>query len=312
MVYWGRNPNKVIDQWCELDRVRKQVETGRDIIQIRANLWMVINDGVTCSCKKNEGFDKLCFTCYGTGFIGGFRKIINFYNTLSATGSVSYNQNGVVSSISNPLLVNIEQVTDILPFRYRLVDGEGSGTIEWTGLDLSDIYDFQFDNRAFLRDTDLGTAEVSVDINVDASGYVPITTLVGNDFVGAHSADVRISLSRSDLSMRSPLFEILRIRGRKIKKDVDYIIISKSRGPEDEAFERTGKIDIESGISGLWTILEFEITPKALIEMIDSPFTGNRYQLFNFRRSFWKDKTFRQIFDGRMISRDREIFNEVF
>jgi hypothetical protein len=311
--YWGRNPNDVIDQWRELDRIRSQVEVGRDIIQIRADLWMLINDGVVCSCKKDEGFDRLCFTCYGSGWVGGYRKVINKYLTFGATGSVGIVDDGTVITLSSPSLsLEIEQVTDIIPYRYRLKDGETSGTITWTSIPFSNIWDFEYDLRAFLRDTDLGSASVTVEVDIDAGGYVDISTIVGNDYVGGHSIDVRVTLTRSITGMRSPLFEIMRGRGRAVKKDEDYIILSKNRGPEDEAFERAGFVDRETGVVGLWTILDFEILPRSLVEMLDSPFSGNRYQLFNFRRSFFKDKTFRQIFDGRIISDSREIYTEVF
>lgn len=309
-MFWGSDIAQITDQWNIMSGIRDQLSIALQEAGIKANLWLPISEGWSCTCKKDDSYDILCSTCYGIGWRGGYRKYGWRYGVCDFERAFYITSDGVEESGSVVYDPNeITVVEKIKPYRLGLVDGVLTGVIQWFGLSTVDIYDLQYDLRGYIRDKDIGNSSIVVEVSINGDPYVGIDTIVGRDFIGVYTVDVRVILSRESDKVRTPLFEILRVRGRDIEKD--YILVSRFRSPKDIGLDKYGELDFETTVK-LWTLLDFPILSKSVIELLQSPYKGMRYELFDFIRSFWRDSVFRQIFNARNISREREIYRILF
>lgn len=316
MVYWGDGRIVCInEQWKIRDYIRCNLETALLEAGIKTNLWLPLESGWVCSCKKDEGFDVNCLTCYGTGWIGGYRRY--GYSYADCAYDFGYYFSSTVTEKELAAVYNvaeIEVVTKLKPYRLGLKDGVLTGVITWK-VPFYDTAVLDYDLRSFIRDSSVGASSVTVEYSWDTITWFPITAIVGTPSQTS-ALNVRVTLTRASAGVRSPLFEILRIRGKVLRDD--WILMSRSRNVQDMTFEKNGVVDLEGRLI-LWTIQDFDLRPHGserqrgpMIELLQSPFIGGRYELFNINPSFWRDEEFRQVMEARVISRDREIYWKIF
>ena len=319
-MYWGRDINCAHEGYKTFDIIRANLETALEASGQKVKLWTVMDSGPECTCKKDEGFDADCPFCYGTSIVPGYQKYHGNYIVCDPFRGQRIDDGNIVQSIVPTYSAGLIEVSEkFKPNMLALKDGILTGAVTWHfALPPNTYIDVEYNNKDYIRDSDVGSSSLNIEVSFAPVGpaFVPISTITGTSLNSVFNViRIRAKLTRASVDVRSPLFGILRIRG---KVDPDYILMSRSRNPADLNFEKNGIVDREGPVN-LWTIQDFVIKPVAaerkrgsLIEMVDSPFAGLRYELFNPVQSFFKDHTFRQVFEARVISRDREIFWDIF
>lgn len=260
-----------------------------------------------CTCIKANTPDKgggspdiICKSCYGLGYLGGYHKYgYNYIDISSVDTTLTYNPS------------NMRLNTNLRPFRLELVDGVDSSyvttnTIPFTFYNQFGGTEYQLDK--YLRDTN-NALEVFYNVG---SGWAPIANI--NTIVDGLTKNIqfRITLHRHS-GERSPQFEFLRIRSKRLDLKDHFIRISRSRNSQDIGKSKTG-LSEGQGNPTYWTLLDFELTPRSFIEITEAtnPYYGERYELFQFNKSFFDVNRFRQMFSTRQVSRDKEIISGVF
>jgi hypothetical protein len=115
------------------------------------------------------------------------------------------------------------------------------------------------------------------------------------------------------------MFEFLRIRSLlptgvgACATGNPWILVSRTRNPDDINKDKFGTLDTQPGVK-YWTILDFELPSRCFVEIIDptNPYYQQRFECFDFNRSFFDKFRFRQMFSARLVSRGNEIYAKVF
>jgi len=320
-MYWGRDINCVHEGNRTFEIIRSNLETALQASGMKCKLWTVLDSGPECTCKKDDSFDVNCASCYGTGIVPGYKQYQNNYFVCDPFRGQRLDETGIIQTVTPVYSSGLLEVSQKWkPNMIGLKDGILSGIITWTlTLPPNTYIDASYDTKVFVRDSDKGSSSVDVTVSFNSVGpvFVPISTITGTTLNSLFNViRIRATLTRSSVDVRTPLLEVVRIKGKAVVPD--HILMSRTRNPSDLNFEKHGIVDREGPV-GLWTVQDFIIRPTlserqrgSMIEMVDSPFATLRYELFNPVQSFWKDHTFRQVFEARVISRDREIFWKIF
>lgn len=305
--YWGKCPSiKYTQGHGVLDQIENNLEFAlKDASQSTINeLWLPApftgETAVECSCiKEGKSADMFCNSCYGVKYLGGYRKYGYSYLEIGSTMStkVSYN-----TSI-------IELTSEFRPYRLRLMSGQLTGYIATT----AQAFDFGVGGAEYKLDAyRKGDSNViTLEYRKDSGAWLPITSLTAETGYVA-SVQFRILLSRASTE-RSPEFEFLRVRALNSSITEPYIYISRTRNPEDLEKTKYGQQMTESGIR-YWTLLDFELPSRSFVKNISTgnPYYGQLYELFEFQRSFFGVRNFRQIFNARLIPPLKEAYSKVF
>jgi len=293
MTWWGnQSPEVYARGWDVFGRIKRNINVALDVDGLPAYLWLPLLDGVKCSCVRENVGEKLCNSCYGTGFIGGYHRYgFDYIEVYSIDTGLTYNSS------------EVELNNSFRPFRLQLKPDVNSaevlsGVYDWVS---SGVVEYRLDA---LKRGDNNSVSVSYSLN---SGDWKDISLLGSE-VGSGSIRFKIVLQR-ETGARSPLFEILRVRRQAI--DEPYILIARSRNPSDNELDKFGLREKESGIR-FWTIFNFEISPLSFVEIAGDQTVGRRYRLYNLNKSWYKEIGFRWAFDVRLISDDMEVYGRVF
>ncbi len=204
--YWGRDIEKRIDSEQTPQKTRvllqdKLLARGKDVF-----LWQQVTESTPnslgCSCVKDttERADITCSSCYGTKLIPGY---IRFAHETLFLSSIS----------TGAILVNTILDKNIKPHRILLADNQINGSITSTRIQfdnpLSRDWDFKAD-AANILENNLLVFSFSTD-GISFSSLDEINN-VDKKPTGVGGIYLRASLARSNVSVRSPEFEIMRVR----------------------------------------------------------------------------------------------------
>ena len=308
--YWGRCESiKYTKGYGVLDSIKNMLEFSlKDASQGLINdLWLPApfpgEIPEVCSCVKSidHTADVICSSCYGIGLLGGYRKYgYNYIELGSTMDLLTYND------------LELELDREIRPFRLVLeddVDLASAVSDPFTML-FSAPVEYKVDAYSHGGDNNKVVVEYSKDAGTTWLPIADITMETGG--TSLTQVIFKVTLSR-DPGERSPEFEFLRVRTPNQFIKEPFIYISRTRNPQDIEKEKQGIKLKEPGIR-FWTILDFELPSRCFVKntTVGNPFYGQLTELFDFQRSYFDNFRYRQIFNARAISKDREIFWKVF
>lgn len=311
MSYWGKDALCNVRGWKIQPAIRQLEDVGLQMSGIPIELWMPLGGEEWgkngCSCIKSAppgaqggAPDVICLSCYGVGTLGGYHKYgYNYIEHGSTMASLTYNPAQVMLNVN------------FRPFRLQLVDGVNSAYIT-SSVSTSFMFypgGIEYHVDSYLRDTNNA---VAVEYNIGGLTWYPIAQIVNLGDGTPKNISFRIRLQRA-ANERSPLFEFLRVRSKKFDLTEHFIRMSRTRSPDDITKDKPGLLDTQTGIS-YWTVIDFEIISRSFGRITDptNPYYDKRFEMFNFTRSWFDQTRFRQIFDARLISREREIIERIF
>ena len=175
-----------------------------------AFLWQQVTSAysgnIFCSCNKDttKRSDITCSSCYGAKLIPGYFKFAH--------------ETKFVSSISPGLVLTNTQInTDIKPSRILLAPTALTGTIVSTALLYYNPNEYDWDYKIDVANI-LNTNSIIVEFSTNGTLYYPIANInnLGIKPIGTGNIYIRVTLSRTILTDRSPEFEIFRIRHQKV------------------------------------------------------------------------------------------------
>lgn len=313
--YWGGDPNTRIQAEFVPDKVLSLNYDKILAMGLPFALWReasFIQDGLSnCSCFKDTAKqpDIPCQTCYGTGFIPGYFKH-GTRNYWAASVDPGWTLSGMILDKQNR------------PFRFMLDPAATTGTatsanqlINITGK----LALWESKAEAFTRD---GGANSTVLVEGSVDNGV---TWFGLQFLDSQAASAtqlrfRVTMTRTDVNVKSPMFEIVRARfpiwldlaNRIVDEPVIRAIPTWLE--ESEYRERYGD-KLEAKNNKFWTLpmafFDLSLTldePKSRIQ--DDAFVevryggekGFRYALVDFAYSDTFDKFTRQEFGTRKVT----------
>ena len=303
--WWGSQPlSDYAENWGVFAQIKNLLTLSlKDASRgVQSELWLPAPfTGVTpiaCSCVRQNTASILCESCYGLGVLGGYRKYgYNYLDISSIDSSLIYDTNEIVLDQS------------MRPFRLRLNAGVDSAEIITTALPLALSLGTEYKLNSYLLDSYNG---VLLAFSLDGgTTWLDISEL---DSLSDPDAELtfRIILTRNT-DERSPYFEFLRVRSRDMSIAEPFIFVSRTRNPEDVEKQKQGLLTSEPGVK-YWTMLDFVLPPRCFINNNEpaNPFYQEKFELFNFNRSFFDPHRLRQLFEARVISRDREIYYKIF
>lgn len=206
--YWGRNPRKLFDGYDSADRVIALHIDKLRLMGLPYAVWReaasVITNPTKCSCYKDTSKqpDINCLSCYGSGNLPGYIKFgtSNWWQASVSPGWV---------------LTNLELDTTNRPYRLQLVPGQLTGTAVTGDIAISMTTKLGLWESAyagFTRDADIAST-ILVEFSVD-SGATWFT--LSNPNLEARGTFTtirfRVTMIRSAVTIKSPMFEIVRIR----------------------------------------------------------------------------------------------------
>jgi len=207
--YWGRcGPDKLIRYQQTPESIRVLLEDKLIARGKLVTLWLPVHDTtpgvVPCTCVKDtsKAADQPCLSCYGQRFIPGFLKFMTqtlFWSSAEASSFV---------------LTGCQVDLSIKPNRITLSPSSTSATIVTTDKAYTNpqaaLWTVHMD--AFDRSPGATvTAEFSTDAGVT---YNPIANInnIGVQPVGTGTLRLRITMTRTATTVKSPVFEIARVR----------------------------------------------------------------------------------------------------
>jgi hypothetical protein len=279
--YWGRDINTRIEQEQTPEKIQALLQ---DKIESRGKsvfLWMQATEdtpnSLICSCVKDttERPDVTCSSCYGVGVIPGYIKFS--HETL------------FMSSIADGLtLIDVEQDTEIKPFRIMLTELATVGTIVSPRLQFSNPLSLDWDYEVVCPNI-VDTNTVSVSFSLDGINYYPLSEINDNGKkpIGIGGIYLKVMMTRTSVEHRSPEFEIIRIR-HAMRND-PYIKILRPQVTELPTLMQYGR-RTENMAERFWTLpLNYfcptippntplaRILENSFYERIDGINAGNRF-----------------------------------
>jgi len=204
--YWGNAPHARIAAESVVDKVTKWNFDKIVAMGLPFAMWReassIYNSLPDCSCVKttSKQADVPCLSCYGTGKTPGYIK----FGT----------QNYWVASTDNVwTLNNVELDKNNRPFRLQLASGALSGfavsqVIEVNVARISGLWESKFEG--FTRD---GGANSSINVEYQKDGeldWIPLYSI--NSLSPTTSVRFKVTFNRGSPEVKSPMFEIVRVR----------------------------------------------------------------------------------------------------
>lgn len=290
---------------------------------IRAELWqeqtpdpiqnpLDLRPGVgVCSCvtEGQRAPDKKCLTCHGTSKIGGYERFGYTYLHLASV------------SPQLALLNNLELDKSIKPNRILLSSGQTEGTFETTDISISNTAGFPWeaDTVAFIR---AQTNAIDIFWSQDAGVmFEPLQTLLAAS-EPPRTGKLRFRvLLRRESGTKSPAFEILRLRHRRI--EVPEIRLLRNMPRRQKGRTNYGQTEETPG-NNWWTMpLTFfdpsavlgerssRIDQESFIHTLEGALLDVRLKVVNPQYSDPKGRFMTQRFTVRRLQAD-EVENQVF
>lgn len=206
--YWGRNPRKLFDGYDSADRVIALHIDKLMLMGLPYAVWReaatVITNPTLCSCFKDTSkqADINCLSCYGSGRLPGYLKF----------GTSNWWQASI-----NPgwTLTNMELDTVNRPSRLQLIPGQLTGTAVTPDIAVSmatKIGAWESAFAGFTRDNGVASTFL-VEFSVDAGATWFTLNNANLEARGVFTAiRFRVSMTRAIATVKSPMFEIVRIR----------------------------------------------------------------------------------------------------
>lgn len=298
--YWGRDVYKTV---ASDNQAKKQVALLEDQVSslgIRAYVWRAVTEGNTCSCYKStyNTSDRKCRSCHGAEFgrVPGYFKF-------------GYKTVWMASSDSDLVLTNTKVTTEIKSAKITLLDNATQGTIESgdKAFNRNAIgSEWEYDVASYVRVSQYSSIKVEFSLNSGSTWSDIAELITQNPSTG--SIRFRITLLRDDVSVLSPLFEIIRARYAEIdlgdqRGDGTYhkgpfIKIMPSVPDNNYIKEENGDIPL-LGNANFWTIGlgafdpriergsrdEMLVGPNIVIGFLDGFYKGTRWLVTSWQLS---------------------------
>jgi hypothetical protein len=204
--YWGRDISCRIASEKLVDKVLSANLDKILAMGLPFAVWreasLTIDGLAQCSCFKDTSKqpDIPCMICYGTGKVPGYLKF----------GTQNYWK---ASTDAGWTLVNTELDKTNRPFRIHLTAAATSGTATSGDIAISvtsKTGDWEYAFNGFTRDGGAGST-ISVEASKDSgASWFPLTSL--NTELPTTTIRFRVTLSRNSVAVKSPMFEIVRVR----------------------------------------------------------------------------------------------------
>lgn len=203
--FWGRNPKTTFDAEQIPDKVLAQNLDMVRTMGLPYSIWRSAGSQITnparCSCWKATAkqADIPCLSCYGTGYLPGYLKF----------GTRNY----WYSSIDSWTLTNMVLDKTNRPYRLMLDPAALSGSAESPDIAVAltgKLGSWEARTEGFSRDNNVD-GFIFTDISVD-SGVTWVDISLINTLTFAGVIRFRIRMVRSYLSVKSPMFEMVRVR----------------------------------------------------------------------------------------------------
>lgn len=204
--YWGNNPYARIKAESIVDKVTKWNFDKIVAMGLPYAMWReassIYNSLPDCSCVKttSKQADIPCLSCYGTGKIPGYIKF-GTRNYWAASTDPSWTLN------------NLEQDKNNRPFRLQLSPGQifGFAVSDSIPVDNSKIVgQWEAKFEGFTRD---GGTNSSINVEYQKDGeldWIPLYSI--NSLPPTTSIRFKVVLQRGSADVKSPMFEIVRVR----------------------------------------------------------------------------------------------------
>jgi hypothetical protein len=216
----------------------------------------------------------------------------------------------VVSSIDTDLiLTNLTQRQTLRPYKLVIQTGQLTGSLVTPVFNIEvNFVGFKWETRVSVFDP--GNTYQTL-FSIDGINWIDMIYIQDYVPVGYKgNIQFKIVLSRANVTDRSPMFEIFRLKWPWLADPLIYV--SKARQSEgEEAKDKYGLVEKEMP-NKLWTQLNFKIEDLSFIKFVNGPYSGDIYALFDFNRTFFADYMLRQSFTGRRVDPDKEIYSKVF
>lgn len=299
---WAREPllRVIEDQTPQKEAVllRDQLRIGG----LRMELWLGVAESDTnmkCACYK-ESFqqaDRKCSSCHGVGYVPGYLK----------WGYETYWMSATDPGLT---FVNTEITNTFKSSKVQLTPTSLVGTLEsqdfaFSRSAIGSVW--EYDSQVFIRDE--STSTVVVEYSLDAgSTWADMSTL---STVNPVSGNIRfrVTLSRTALTVRSPLFEIVRARYSRIPlgtfinpynnepRNGPWILAIN--GYPDQQYVKSEHGDAPQGATSFWTsgMSMFDPTvtvgsddelihgPNIVVKFLDGVLAGKRYRPTSWKQS---------------------------
>jgi hypothetical protein len=311
--YWGRNIRCRINDELIADKVLSLNYDKIMAMGLPVAMWREassIQTGLTaCSCVKDTAKqpDIPCHTCYGTGFIPGYLKF----------GTRNY---WAASIDAGWTLTNIVLDKNNRPFRFQLDPAATSGTAISPNLTISvagKVGAWEAKADGFTRDGGVNstiTVEASKDNGVS---WFALTALEAQ--APTTQLRFRVTMTRTAITVKSPMFEIVRARFpiiTDIRKELNEPVIRVIPTWLSEAEVRqTHGLKMEATGNKFWTLpltffdtsigintLAARIKDDVFVEERHGSDTGFRYGITGFSYSETFGKFTRQEFTLRKFA----------
>jgi hypothetical protein len=299
--YWGRSVYTTIAQEQEFARQRALLSDMILGTGIRVSLWRGVKSGQVCGCYKatNKASDRKCKACNGVidGYVPGYLKFGFDTLWLSAVDT-------------DAVLSDVLLTTDFKSSKIELVETATTGYIEsgdksFTRSAIGSVWEY---NVASVIQEPL-YASLTTEYSLDSgSTWNPIAQLV-TDNPSTGSIRFRITLTRDDTDVLSPMFEIIRARYATLNVEAERVDGTAGWGPwirilNSKPFKSYTKSEYGDlpnyGELTFWTTglglfdesIEkgsseelFDVSPNVMFEILDGASAGTRYVLYSIQHS---------------------------
>ncbi len=352
--YWGRDIRCRIASEFTVDKVLSQNYDKIVAMGLPYALWReatsVLDNPIKCTCFKDTAKqpDVPCLQCYGTGFIPGYLKFgtQNFWSEASSDGTGGFGTGGFgqggFGEIGSWSMTNTVLDKTNRPFRIMLEPNATTGTAISPNLIIGPadiakkVGPWEAKADAFTRDGGANST-ILVEASKDAGfSWFALSALEAQ--APTTQLQFRVTLTRTSISVKTPMFEIVRARF-SVMRDLVYGLAGAVNEPvirviptwdqEQETRQNIGD-KMENANKRFWTLpltffnlLLSKETPMArvmddcLVEVRYGGEIGFRYALNDFAYSDTFGKFTRQEFGLRRIAGSPgqlpgEVYTKVF
>lgn len=296
--YWGRDIHAQVFADQQIGKERALLQEQILLGGFRTELWQGVKTGPECACYNpiNRMADKKCLACHGVGIVPGYLKF--GYNTLWMS-----------ASDADVTLTDLRLTKNYQSSKLELVDGALTGVVESADKPFSrTVFGAVWETSVqyYLMESDYSS--VAVEYSLDSGGtWLDLSNLPSETMLTG-VIRFRVTMSRTEVEARSPLFEMLRARYATIplsNPDVNDVYrkgpwILIMREPPSTGYRKQdyGDLPIEENLP-LWTaglgMFDSSITmgstdeliqgPEALVRLLDGARAGNRYVATSWQNS---------------------------
>lgn len=206
--YWGRNPRKAFDALDSPDRVIALHIDKLRLMGLPYAVWReasaVLTNPTLCSCFKDTSKqpDINCLSCYGSGYLPGYLKF----------GTTNW---WFASTDPSWVLTNVVLDTTNRPYRLHLEPTATTGTAMTPDLAISMATKkgpWQSAFAGFTRDNGVNSS-ILVQFSVDFGATWDTLSATNLEIAGSFTQiRFRVTFNRLNVNVKSPMFEIVRIR----------------------------------------------------------------------------------------------------